>query len=106
MKVAVRAQFELFGVVKREGEWYIAHCPPLDVTTQGRTFSEAKSNLQEACEMFLTSCFERGTIDQAFRELGFVPMRRAAHNYRVKGKAFEMQIPIPFGLEKAAPWHA
>jgi predicted RNase H-like HicB family nuclease len=106
MNVEVKAKFELFGVLKRKGKWYIAHCPPLDVTTQGRTTSEAKSNLREACEMFLISCFERGTIDQAFRELGFVPTRRAAREYKAKGQIFEMQIPIPFGLEKAAQWHA
>ncbi len=105
MKVEVRAQFELFGVLKREGKWYIAHCPPLDVTSQGRTPDEAKSNLREACEMFLTSCFERGTIDQAFRELGFVPRHRVTQTYKAKGLLFEMQIPIPFGVEKAAQWH-
>ena len=30
-------QFNLFGTAKREGEWFFAHCPPLDITTQGRT---------------------------------------------------------------------
>jgi len=41
----VKAEFTLFGVMKREGDWYIAHCPPLDLTTQGKTLAAAKKNL-------------------------------------------------------------
>jgi predicted RNase H-like HicB family nuclease len=73
MKVSVQAEFKLFGVIKRQGDWYIAHCPPLDVTTQGRTFDEAKKNLSEASQLFIVSCLERGTLDQALKELGFEP---------------------------------
>jgi predicted RNase H-like HicB family nuclease len=75
MKVAVQAEFKLFGVVKREGDWFIAYCPPLDLTTQGRTKAEAKKNLVEASELFITSCLERGTLDQALKELGFAPSK-------------------------------
>jgi predicted RNase H-like HicB family nuclease len=62
MTVTVQAQFNLFGVVNRQGDWYIAHCPPLDITTQGTTLAEAKKNLVEASELFVVSCFERGTL--------------------------------------------
>jgi len=70
MRGAIQAEFELFGTIKRQDDWYVAYCPPLDVTTQGRTAAEAKSNLKEACSLFLQSCFERGTFEQAMRELG------------------------------------
>jgi predicted RNase H-like HicB family nuclease len=65
-----RLEFQLFGVVKREGDWFIAHCPPLDVTTQGKSLAQAKKNLGEAAELFLISCIERGTLGQALKELG------------------------------------
>jgi Uncharacterized conserved protein len=42
-------------VVTREGEWYIARCVELSVTTQGRTLDEARANLQEAVELYLES---------------------------------------------------
>jgi predicted RNase H-like HicB family nuclease len=71
MQVQVKATFQLFGTVKHEDGWYIAHCPPLDITTQGRTEKEAKENLIEATELFVISCFERGTFEQALRELGW-----------------------------------
>ena len=41
MKVVVQAHFKLFGVFKREGDWYVAHCPPLDIATQGKTLAES-----------------------------------------------------------------
>ena len=71
MKNTIRAEFKLFGTIKRQARWYVAHCPPLDITTQGRTRDEAKRNLIEAAELFMTSCFERGTFEQALRELGW-----------------------------------
>jgi predicted RNase H-like HicB family nuclease len=108
MQVLVKANFQLFGVVKPENGWFIAHCPPLDITTQGRTEAEAKKNLIEASELFVVSCFERGTFELALRELGWhvvagqaVPQRNgdpASHD--VGG--FQFPVPVPFGFEEAA----
>ncbi|MCU1269582.1 MAG: hypothetical protein JWN74_876 [Acidobacteriaceae bacterium] len=107
MKVLVQAQFQLFGVVKHEDGWYIAHCPPLDITTQGRTESEAKKNLEEAAELFVVSCFERGTFEQALRELGWHVVRGRAvrHNQdssSIPAGGFKFPVPVPFGLDEAA----
>ncbi|HEV2992350.1 MAG TPA: type II toxin-antitoxin system HicB family antitoxin [Candidatus Angelobacter sp.] len=71
MQVQVKATFQLFGTLKQEDGWYIAHCPPLDITTQGRTEKATRENLIEATELFVVSCFERGTLEQALRELGW-----------------------------------
>lgn len=95
----VAIQFHLFGVVQREGQWYIAHCPPLDLTTQGRTEREAKRNLQEAAELFLISCLERGTLDQALRELGFVEVKSGPR--RLPPNAFQMPIRLPLRFAKS-----
>lgn len=102
MKVAMKAHFTFFGQIKKAGKWFIAYCPPLDLTTQGRTEKEAKDNLIEASEFFLISCLERGTLDQALRELGFVPLKEASFSQKParKGAYFSMDIPIPFGCEK------
>ena len=97
-------QFNLFGVMKHEGDWYIAHCPPLDITTQGRTPTEARRNLTEASELFLISCIERGALDQALRELGFVAIQKTAR--RLPANAFRMEIPLPLRFQKNAPCHA
>ena len=115
MQVVIQAQFELFGVLKKKNGWHIAHCPPLDITTQGRTENEAKKNLIEAAELFFTSCFERGTLEQALRELGWrvvagraVPRVGKPSKQALKKRStlqageFSFPVPIPFGFEKAA----
>ncbi len=96
-QLASGAVFNLWGRIKEEGRWYIAHCPPLDITTQGRTLSEAKKNLIEASELFIMSCLERGTFDQALKELGFV----AGGVQRVPVDAFRISFPVPFRFEKS-----
>jgi len=100
MRLTVQAEFKLFGVVKRQGGWHVAHCPPLDLTTQGRTMGEAKKNLVEASELFIVSCLERGTFDHALKELGFVPLKAQPFNV---ANAFPIAIPVPFGFEKSLP---
>jgi predicted RNase H-like HicB family nuclease len=107
MRMILQAQFQLFGVLKKENGWYIAHCPPLDITTQGRTEAEAKRNLAEASELFVVSCFERGTFEQALRELGWTvvagrPAARQGKSSVIPRKGtFRFPVPVPFGFEKA-----
>ena len=43
------------GIIVKEETWYIARCPEIEVTTQGRTFEKAKANLQEAIKLYLES---------------------------------------------------
>lgn len=100
----VQAEFHLFGTLKREGAWYFAHCPPLDITTQGRTESEAKKNLTEASQQFIISCLERGSLEQALKELGFVPLKQG--EFSAPPRAFPMKIPVPFRFHQSMPCHA
>lgn len=48
----------------------VALCTPLDVMSQGATRQEAKRNLVAAVQLFVESCFERGTLDQVLKECG------------------------------------
>lgn len=104
MRGAVQAEFKLFGTIERQDDWYVAHCPPLDITTQGRTVAEAKDNLKEACSLFMVSCFERGTFEQAMRELGWSVANGTTPKLptRIPQGAFQFPIPIPFGVKKTA----
>ncbi len=98
--MTIQAQFKLFGYIKKRGKWFIAYCPPLDLSTQGRTIEEAKENLVEASQLFLISCLERGTLDQALKELGFVPLRGDAPEEPLPEGAFEFPVPISLILQK------
>ena len=38
--------------ITRDGEWYVARCLEVEVTSQGRTVQEAEANLKEALELY------------------------------------------------------
>ncbi|HEX5761370.1 MAG TPA: hypothetical protein VF121_19460 [Thermoanaerobaculia bacterium] len=50
---------------------WVSGCPSLDVYSQGDTEQEAKSFLAEAVRLWVESCVERNTLEQALVELGW-----------------------------------
>jgi predicted RNase H-like HicB family nuclease len=40
-------------VVTKEDDWYVARCPKLGVTSQGKSGESARANLREAIELYL-----------------------------------------------------
>lgn len=40
-------------IITREGKWFVAWNPTLDVASQGKTHDEAVKNLREAIELYL-----------------------------------------------------
>ena len=45
-------KYHLTVIIEKEGSGYIALCPELDIASQGETIAKARSNLQEAVELF------------------------------------------------------
>jgi predicted RNase H-like HicB family nuclease len=79
--------------VKKKAKAYISSCPCLDVYSQGRTEEEAEKNLGEALKLFLVSCYERGTLDEALKECGFTPEMKTARS-QTRGKSITIPIPL------------
>ena len=46
---------QLTGIIEQEGDAHVALCPELDIASQGETIEGARSNLQEALELFFES---------------------------------------------------
>lgn len=44
-------------VFGREGKWFVAACPPLDIATQGKTEKELKENIAELIEEYFKDHF-------------------------------------------------
>jgi len=79
--------------LKRDNAWIIASCPPLDVHSQGRSEDEAINNLVEAIQLFIESCFERGTLEQILKAAGFKPVR-----YLEEAQSQNRTINVPLSL--------
>jgi predicted RNase H-like HicB family nuclease len=45
----------LTAIIEREGDGYVALCPELDVSSQGDSIEEARTNLIEALTLFFES---------------------------------------------------
>mgnify|MGYP003457154148 CR=1 FL=1 len=43
---------ELTAIIEREGDYYVALCPELDIASQGTSIEQARANLKEALELF------------------------------------------------------
>ena len=41
--------------IKKEDKFFVARCPELDVTSQGKTLEEAHANIKEAIELYIES---------------------------------------------------
>lgn len=48
-----RRTLEFSSVVNKEGRWYVATCPELGVTSQGKTVEKSIDSLREAIELYL-----------------------------------------------------
>ena len=43
---------QLTAIIGREAQGYVSLCPELDIASRGDTIKEARTNLQEALELF------------------------------------------------------
>ena len=66
-------------VVMKEGKWFIASCPSLDIATQGETEQEVKENMADLIDDYLndedTPKPERQTITSLSFIMGSIPRK-------------------------------
>lgn len=55
----------------KEGNFFIAYCPVLDLTTSGKSFEEVRKRIQEAIEIFFEELISRGTLEDVLKDLGW-----------------------------------
>jgi len=62
---------KLTAIIEREGNGYVSLCPELDIASQGDTVEQARSNLQEALELFF-ECASPEEIKQRLYDEVFI----------------------------------
>ena len=48
-----RQSLEFSSIISKEGKWYVANCPELEIASQGESVESALENLREAIELYL-----------------------------------------------------
>ena len=71
-------------VIMKEGNWFVASCPPLDIATQGETEQEVKENMEDLIDEYLNDeDTSKPEIDVELTSLSFVhakvPKRGVLH---------------------------
>jgi len=104
--IRVNVKMTLPATVAKKGKWYVSSCPVLGVMSQGETEKKALENLVEALVLFLTSCYERGTLEKVLKQCGFrlenVTKKKPFVPGPLPKNMHSVDIPIPFLVERPA----
>lgn len=93
MQEQISFKVQLHFTTKKEDNWIIAYCPKLDVTSQGHTEKEAIQNLIEAVQLFIESCYKRGTLDEVLKDRGF-KFFLGARESKAKKEDHFLEVPL------------
>jgi predicted RNase H-like HicB family nuclease len=58
----------LTNIITKEEKMFFAHCPELDIGSQGETVEEANNNLKDAATLYLNTIEELGTREEIFKK--------------------------------------
>jgi hypothetical protein len=60
----------------REGKYFIAYTPALDLSTSALSFDKAKKRFEEVVKIFFEELMEKGTLDEVLADLGWRKVRK------------------------------
>lgn len=61
----------------KEGKRFVAYSPAFDLSTSGKTRSEARRRFNEALELFLEELVEAGTFHRTLSNLGWMKLQHS-----------------------------
>ena len=67
----MKEKLHLTAIIEKEGSGYVALCPELDIASQGESIAKARSNLQEAVELFFETA-DAGEVKKRLHDEIFV----------------------------------
>lgn len=56
----------------KEGEYIVAYCPALELSSYGKTEEEAKEYFKDALDLFIKDTFEMGTLEKNLLKFGWI----------------------------------
>jgi hypothetical protein len=75
---AANLEYNLPVVLMRQGKYFIAYTPALELSVQGRSKADVQKRFGEAVVLFFEDLHERGTMDEVLEDLGWVKRARSA----------------------------
>jgi len=84
--------------ISREGKWFISRCPALDIVSQGATVEETKEMINDAIELFISSCIERGTLREVLKDCGWKMVEQSFVKKQAPSQKINDYVTIPFPM--------
>ncbi|UCE41722.1 MAG: hypothetical protein JSV17_01640 [Candidatus Aminicenantes bacterium] len=85
--------------VKKEVKYYLASCPILDVWSCGKTQKSAVETLKDTLQLFLTHCFDHGTLEMVLKGCGFTSLKKSFRQDSAR-RLNEIDVPLPFVIDQ------
>ena len=89
--------------IEQKELWYVASCKKLDIYSQGETEEIALHNLIETLELFLTSCYDRGVLDNDLIDCGFKKVNQGTLEANPSEKKVTVSLPLFAENNSACP---
>lgn len=92
-----KAQFRVSVPVSflKEGKYFIAYTPTLDLSTSGKSFEEAKKRFTEIIQIFFEELLEKGTLIEVLSGLGWRKIKREwTPPFLVAQESESFRVPI------------
>jgi predicted RNase H-like HicB family nuclease len=90
-------------MINKEEKMFFAHCPELDIGSQGETVEEANNNLKDAVGLYLNTIEGLGTREEIFKKKDI-----KIYSYKPKPMLEKNKMPrsfnnFPFITQQAIP---
>lgn len=79
-KATVEVNVEV--TILKEGDYLVAYCPALALSSYGDTEQEAKYAFEGAMETFLEESHKRGTLEKILLDLGWALKKHPSPSYK------------------------
>jgi predicted RNase H-like HicB family nuclease len=88
-------QFSLPVAIFKEGKYFIAHTPLLNLSIQGQTEEEARKRFTDAVVLFFEELEDMGTTDEVLFELGWKKFEKEWRPPAVSLVTQPVEVPVP-----------
>jgi len=80
----------------REGKYFVAYTPALDLSTSGKSFEEVKRRFDELVKIFFEEIIKNGTLPEVLQELGWRKIEKTwSPPPIIAHEAERIKIPLP-----------
>jgi len=93
MKHPNKIKINIVVILYKEGDYYIAYCPALELSSYGNTEKEAEEYFLDALKIFVEDTTKKGTLEKCLLKFGWTLQQVPEMKYeppRIENKIFDL----------------